>query len=327
MKEMGAMTRCCAVSIVVALVLGLPSLVGAQGGPEVVVYFHTDAIGSVRMVTDANGAVVDHYDYLPFGEPWPASPTGQETRRFTAQEKDLETGLDYFGARYYASLNGRFTRADNSVFSNPADPQTLALYVYAYNNPLRYTDPTGHTPDECPPGSEANFCTRNDPPDLGTILFWLNSLQGLQGASVRGRIVIPAYNAASWWGAFLSDLFSWESFGAAQINAQNKGYYNCIGDKMVPFKGLFAAAGAKAAEEVATHAAETNGSRLAGAYYHFTDGRFTAWGRSSKVLVPSAAGNIGRVAKGVSAVGWALTDIEGAHAIYECSGRLTGHGE
>ena len=66
---------------------------------------------------------------------------------------------------------------------------------------------------------------------------------------------------------------------------------------------------------------------LAGAYYHFTDGRFTAWGRSSKVLVPRAAANVAKVAKGVGIVGWALTDIEGAHAIYECSGLLSGGGE
>ena len=104
----------------------------------------------------------------------------------------------------------------------------------------------------------------------------------------------------------------------------DRGYYRCMGDKLIPFKGLGAAAGAKVVEEVTTHAAETYGSRLAGAYYHLKDGRFTAWGRSSKVLVPRAAANVATVAKGVSIVGWAVTDIEGAHAIYECSGSLTG---
>jgi hypothetical protein len=112
-----------------------------------------------------------------------------------------------------------------------------------------------------------------------------------------------------------------------QIDAWNKGYYSCIGDKMIPFKGLLAAAGAKAAEEVATHAAEKGGSWLAGAYYHFTDARFTAWGKSSEVLVPEMAAKISAVAKGLSVVGWALTDVELAHAIYECSGKLAGQGD
>ena len=96
---------------------------------------------------------------------------------------------------------------------------------------------------------------------------------------------------------------------------------------MIPFKGLVGAVGAKVVEEVAAHAAGTNGSRLAGSYYHLTYWRFTAWGRSSKVLVPKAAGEIAKVTKGISIGGWALTDIEGAHAIYECSGVLTGRGK
>ena len=173
----------------VALVLGSPSTARAQGGPEVVVYFHTDAVGSVRMVTDANGVVVEHYDYLPFGEPWPARSTGQETRRYTGQEQDLESGLNYFGARYYASLNGRFMRPDDPGYMNLVDPRTWNLYTYGYNNPLRFIDPSGHI-GECPPDHAANYCSENDPlPDLGTILFWLNSLY-----SSLPSISVPSFN-------------------------------------------------------------------------------------------------------------------------------------
>ena len=66
-------------------------------------------------------------------------------RKFTAKERDGETGLDYFGARYMSSAQGRFTspdpiwvKADRLV-----DPQRLNLYAYGRNNPLRFTDPTG----------------------------------------------------------------------------------------------------------------------------------------------------------------------------------------
>jgi len=57
---------------------------------------------------------------------------------------------------------------------------------------------------------------------------------------------------------------------------------------MIPFAGLAAAAGAKIAEEGIVGAVESNANTIAGIGYHFTDGRFTAWGASSKVLVPQA---------------------------------------
>jgi len=65
--------------------------------------------------------------------------------RYTGKERDTESGLDYFGARYYASTMGRFMGPDPSglVFASFANPQSLNLYSYAQNNPLIYTDPTG----------------------------------------------------------------------------------------------------------------------------------------------------------------------------------------
>ena len=62
----------------------------------------------------------------------------------TGQKRDNETGLDYFGARYFSSTLGRFTRPDPLYSSGrPANPQTWNRYAYALNNPLRYTDPFG----------------------------------------------------------------------------------------------------------------------------------------------------------------------------------------
>lgn len=64
--------------------------------------------------------------------------------QFTGKERDAETGLDYFGARYYSGAQGRFTSADNFLNDTTArDPQSWNLYAYARNNPLRYVDPTG----------------------------------------------------------------------------------------------------------------------------------------------------------------------------------------
>ena len=65
-------------------------------------------------------------------------------KKFTGKERDAETGLDYFGARYFASAQGRFSSPDPLLGSaNPLDPQSWNRYTYGLNNPLRYTDPFG----------------------------------------------------------------------------------------------------------------------------------------------------------------------------------------
>jgi RHS repeat-associated protein len=80
----------------------------------------------------------------------------------------LETGLDYFGARYYSGAQGRFTSPDEFPggivdpvtglqvgqpgplpYADITDPQTLNKYAYVRNNPLRYTDPNGHCGPWC----------------------------------------------------------------------------------------------------------------------------------------------------------------------------------
>lgn len=62
----------------------------------------------------------------------------------TGKERDAETGLDYFGARYFASSQGRMTSPDAPFADqHPADPQSWNLYAYGRNNPLRFIDPSG----------------------------------------------------------------------------------------------------------------------------------------------------------------------------------------
>ena len=78
--------------------------------------------------------------------------------RFTGKERDAETGLDYFGARYFSAAQGRFTSPDWSEKPQPvpyadlADPQTLNLYSYVRNNPLSRADPDGHCGLDDPAG-------------------------------------------------------------------------------------------------------------------------------------------------------------------------------
>jgi RHS repeat-associated protein len=93
---------------------------------------------------------------MPFGEELGASVGGRTTgmgfsvtdglrQKFTQKERDIETGLDYFGARYYGSMQGRFTGVDPIyvTLERLIDPQRLNLYSYVRNNPVVFVDPDG----------------------------------------------------------------------------------------------------------------------------------------------------------------------------------------
>ena len=112
------------------------------------------------MIFDQTGtlAKVNRHDYLPFGEELFAGgrttaqgyATGDNVRQqFTAKERDIETGLDYFGARYYGSLLARFTSADPLIASGRVSlPQSWNRYSYVLNNPLKLVDRYGLVDDD-----------------------------------------------------------------------------------------------------------------------------------------------------------------------------------
>jgi RHS repeat-associated protein len=104
-------------------------------------YYHNDHLGSTSILTSQTGTKVEDTAYDPWGE----VKTGGEKSKFqyTGQEKDLETGLNYYGARYYDSHIRRFTQAD-PIIQDVYDPQSLNRYSYVRNNPLKYTDPSGN---------------------------------------------------------------------------------------------------------------------------------------------------------------------------------------
>ncbi len=101
-------------------------------------YYHTDHLGSTRLVTDENRNIVTVAQYEPFGE---STVTGSEPYLYTGKEKD-STGLSYYGARYYDSELGRFVTRD-LLAGRRALPQSLNLYTYCLNNPVKFIDPAG----------------------------------------------------------------------------------------------------------------------------------------------------------------------------------------
>jgi RHS repeat-associated protein len=112
-------------------------------------YLHADhpsaplraGLGSASLTTDANGNKFSEQRYYPYGDTRSgASPTD---RQFTGQRHEASLGLYDYGARFYSPYLGRFLSADTLV-PNAANPQDLNRYSYTRNNPLKYTDPTGH---------------------------------------------------------------------------------------------------------------------------------------------------------------------------------------
>lgn len=109
-------------------------------------YWHGDHLGSSSVITDSTGAKVQTVTYYPFGgtrtNQSPSTPAIDVPYKYTGKELD-STGLYYYEARYYDPQLARFISAD-TIVPNPRDPQSLNRYSYVENNPLRYTDPTGH---------------------------------------------------------------------------------------------------------------------------------------------------------------------------------------
>jgi RHS repeat-associated protein len=111
--------------------------------PSATYYFHGDHLGSTRAITNGAGAAVWTGSYEPFGRLSSETGTRVSPYLFTGKELDGETGLYYFGARYYDPSTGMFTSAD-SVLARPYDPQSLNRYAYVGGKPLSRFDPDGH---------------------------------------------------------------------------------------------------------------------------------------------------------------------------------------
>ncbi|MBU7022473.1 MAG: RHS repeat protein [Theionarchaea archaeon] len=110
------------------------------GEESSIFYYSGDHLGSTRLTTDGSGNIIAAVTYHPFGEV--STQEGTEYYTFTGKELD-ETGLYYYGARYYDPDLGRFITRD-SVRGYMSRPQSLNRYTYCYNNPIKFVDQWGN---------------------------------------------------------------------------------------------------------------------------------------------------------------------------------------
>jgi RHS repeat-associated protein len=133
-------------------------------------YYLSDHLGSTSIVASAAGAVEEESDYYPFGTEVMVIGPGINELKFTGKRRDTESQLDYFGARYYSNLLGRWTSPDWSAtpvpvpYANVYDPQSLNLYGYVRNVPTSRIDNDGH---DCKATGQRFDCNYHFPPDQG----------------------------------------------------------------------------------------------------------------------------------------------------------------
>jgi len=117
--------------------------------PCLTCYLSADHLGSTRLVTDGSAHMIGRHDFSPFGEEIGANSAGRNGtwepntdniyQRFTGQERDQETGLDFLQARYYGAGPGRFLSPDpGNAGADPANPQSWNRYSYAANQSSGY---------------------------------------------------------------------------------------------------------------------------------------------------------------------------------------------
>ena len=165
-------------ALAIALLIVAASPVQAT---ETLTFIHTDVAGSPVAATDINGDVIWREGYRPYGERTRNESAAAGNRQFFhGKAFDADTGLSYFGARYYDPVVGRFMGVDAQGFDEK-NLHSFNRYAYGNNNPYKYLDSDGN----------AAF-----------LIFLIPVVKGMiAGAATAGGLALAA-DTVSQWAAF-----------------------------------------------------------------------------------------------------------------------------
>jgi len=108
----------------------------------------SDHLGSASITTTADGTWFSELRYSAFGETRYSSGITATDYRYTGQLEQADINLYYYNARYYDPALGRFVQSD-TIVPEPGSSIGYNRYTYVRNNPIRYTDPSGHLVNTC----------------------------------------------------------------------------------------------------------------------------------------------------------------------------------
>jgi RHS repeat-associated protein len=108
-----------------------------------VTFLLADHLGSTSVTTDSTGVLVSSMLYTAFGETRTSTGMTASDYRYTGQREESEIGLYYYNARFYDAYLNRFLSPD-TIIPDQYNPIDWDRYSYARNNPIRYSDPSGH---------------------------------------------------------------------------------------------------------------------------------------------------------------------------------------
>ncbi len=201
-----------------------------SGLPTAMHYEHGDHLGSITAFTGESGNVALRRSFAPFGEASGAPAGSASFRTFTGHEFDAESGLINMNARLYDPVLGRFISAD-TVIPNPGNMQDFNRYSYVRNNPLFYTDPSGHVVDPVILGlvigaivGGVTAGVQSDW-DAGSVLFgaMTGALMGAVGGKIWGMYGFEG-SAATAFSPYIAAASTGAHFGAMSAGMSGGGW-------------------------------------------------------------------------------------------------------